>query len=110
MQINKKPLKERRSVRSWCAPWAPSETHIDETNIKQGKQLIETVLSYFVSINDLFDVTHSEFLEDYGFTAEQDGNTLTCGKRYLYYINENLEKWTYDHIILFWLYLYNKGT
>ena len=53
-----------------------SEEKIDETIVKQCKKLIDKVLSYIITIIDLFDVTLSEFLEECGVTAEQYENAL----------------------------------
>ena len=66
------------------ARMACSEMHVDETKVKQGKNIIEAVLSYIVSINEMCDVIHSEFLEEYGFTIEQDDNTLECVEKGLH--------------------------
>ena len=66
------------------ARMACSEMHADETKVKQGKNIIETVPSYIVSINEMCDVIHSGFLEEYGFTIEQDDNTLECVEKRLH--------------------------
>ena len=67
-------------------PWAPSdktrtvrsEEKIDENIVKQSRKRIDKVLSYFVTISDLSDVTLSEILEECGVTPEQYDNALRC--------------------------------
>ena len=78
--------KKKGVVCRFNAPWAPSdktrivrsEEKIDETIVRQSKKLIEKVLSYIVTISELSGVTLSEILEEW-----------MCGKKGLYYINEN---------------------
>ena len=68
------------------AHWAPtdktrivrSEEKIDENIVKQSSKRIDKVLSYFVTISDLSDVTLSEILEECGVTPEQYDNALWC--------------------------------
>ena len=55
-----------------------SEERFGENIVKQNKKLIDKVLSYIVTISNLFDLTLSEFLKGCGATAEQYGNALGC--------------------------------
>ena len=64
------------------AHWAPtdktrivcSEEKIDESIVKQSRKLIDKVLSYFITISDLSDVTLSEISEK---SVELHQNSMT---------------------------------
>ena len=80
------------------APWPPTnktrivcfEEKIEETILKQTKELSDRLIFYVLTISYLSDVTQSEILEECEVTAEQYGNALECvEKRYLYHTNEN---------------------
>ena len=47
---------------------------------------MKEVLSYNVTISDMFDVTLLQILEECRVTAEQYDNALGCGKKGLYII------------------------
>ena len=80
------------------APWAPSDKtriaqskeKIDKTIVKQIKKYNDKLLSYIVSISDLSDVPLSEILEKVWSYIRTIWQCIRmCGKRSLYYINEN---------------------
>ena len=50
--------------------------NIDEIKGKESQKLIDKLLSYIVTINDLSDVTQSEILEGCRVSAEQYNNAL----------------------------------
>ena len=53
-----------------------SQEDMGEAKVKQSKKIIDKVLSYIVTINDLSDITLSEILEKSGFAEEQYNNVL----------------------------------
>ena len=65
-------------------PWVPldetrierSEDNKDEAKVNQRKKLIDKVLSYTLTINDLSDITLSEILKKSKATEEQYNNVL----------------------------------
>ena len=78
-------------------PWAlsdknrivPPKEKIDETTVKQSKNLIDKVLSYVITISDLSYILLSEILEGCGVIAETYYNRTCigmCGKKSFYII------------------------
>ena len=55
-----------------------SEESVDEAKVNQSKKLIDKVIFYIITINDLSNITLSEILEKGWVTEEQYSNALKC--------------------------------